>query len=83
MSYIKLSGNMSGSIYTNRLPSTKQNKKRRRNTKETKENGDIKTTKTTKLEANQARDQRKSRGKQEMIFLGQFYALSLLASIPS
>jgi hypothetical protein len=80
MFYIKLSGNMSGSIYTNHLPSTKQNKKRRRNTKETKENGD---TKTTKLETNQARDQKKSRGKQEMIFLGQFYALSLVASIPS
>jgi hypothetical protein len=80
MSYIKLSGNMSGSIYTNCLPSTKQNKKRRRNTKETKGNGD---TKTTKLETNQARDQRKSRGKQEMILLGQFNAPSLLASIPS
>jgi hypothetical protein len=71
---------MSGSIYTNCLPSTKQKKKRRRNTKETKEKGD---TKTMKLETNQARDQRKSRGKQEMIFLGQFNALSLLASIPS
>jgi hypothetical protein len=74
---------MSGSINTNCLPSTKQNKKRRRNTKETKENGDTKTTKTTKLETNQARDQRKSRGIQEMIFSGQFYVLSLLASILS